>query len=98
VGEPAAQRALYDVIVNHGHPRFWGIRQRTVPPGTKVFAYLLQDVNGLPTVTSVAGVCDWDHRKTCEGKAQSQEDERNADATTTDLLNSLLASRRPIVF
>src|SRR4029077_21238731 len=34
VGEPAAQRALYDVIVNHGHPRFWGIRQRTVPPGT----------------------------------------------------------------
>jgi hypothetical protein len=39
-----------------------GIGQRTVPRRTSLFADPLQDGNRLQTVTSVAGVCDWDHK------------------------------------
>jgi hypothetical protein len=56
VGEPAAQRALYNVIVHHGHPRYSENRQKTVPLRTLVFAYPLEAGSGFGTVTSVAGV------------------------------------------
>jgi hypothetical protein len=58
VGEPAAQRALYDVVIDHGHPRCSGNRQRTVPLRTLVLAYPLEAGNGFGTVISVAGDCD----------------------------------------
>jgi hypothetical protein len=69
VGEPAAQRALYNVIVHHGQPRYSGNRQRTVPLGTLVFAYPLEDGSGFETVTSIAGDCNWNHKEICEGNA-----------------------------
>jgi hypothetical protein len=42
VGEPAAQRALYNVIIHHGQPRYSGNRQRTVPLRTLVLLYPLE--------------------------------------------------------
>jgi hypothetical protein len=75
VGEPAAQRALYNVIIHHGHPRCSGNRQRAVPLGTLAFAYSLEAGSGFGTVTSVAGDCDWDHEGLAKN-AQSQDDER----------------------